>query len=320
MDNIIKLNSVYKDYIWGGTKIRDFLRKDTGNMTCIAESWEISTHPAGMSTIAEGQYTGKTLSEYFDIVGWDKLGKYGDKYHQLPILVKYIDAKENLSIQVHPDDSYARTHENDSGKNEMWYIVGAEKGAFIYLGFNRDVTKEEIIQRIAENKLEEVLNRIPVKKGEAYYIPAGTVHAIGKGCLICEIQQTSNVTYRLYDYDRKDKNGFPRELHIEKAVDVLNLSAFDVSSYTARDLNRFGRYFKKMLNKNASCSIIKYEANGDFNYALSDKSVAFVVVFGGRGSIVCGTSTRKVSKGDVFLLSETMIKVIGKCKLIIINL
>ena len=138
------------------------------------------------------------------------------------MLIKFIDAEQNLSVQVHPSDEYALQHENSFGKTEMWYIVEAEEGAGIYLGFNRTVTKEEYEAAIKENRLTELLNFYEVKAGDCYFIPSGTIHAIGKGCLICEIQQNSNLTYRVYDYGRKDKNGKERELHIDKAPRVTN--------------------------------------------------------------------------------------------------
>ncbi|HJA02966.1 MAG TPA: class I mannose-6-phosphate isomerase, partial [Candidatus Gallimonas gallistercoris] len=164
---MIKLKSVYQEYIWGGTKIRDELQKETGDLPRIAESWEVSTHPAGKSIVENGIFRGKTLNEYFDKIGWGIAGRYAARNHQLPILIKYIDAKENLSIQVHPGDKYARKHESDNGKNEMWFVLGADEGAFIYLGFSRDVSKEEVRRRIEENTLEEVLNRVEVKPNEA---------------------------------------------------------------------------------------------------------------------------------------------------------
>ena len=319
-ESIIKLCSVYKNYIWGGTKIRNILHKNSDNMDTIAESWEISTHPAGRSVIAEGNYAGKPLNEYFDCVGWDKVGEYGKKYKSLPVLVKYIDAKSNLSIQVHPDDKFARAVENDSGKNEIWYIVGADKGAFIYLGFKTAVTEEEVRKRIADNSLEELLNKVHVKKGEAYYIPAGTVHAVGKGCFICEIQQTSDVTYRLYDYGRVDAQGNPRELHIEKALQVLDYNAFDLNKYSSRDIEHVGRYLGKMLVEQDGCGFIKYEAEGDFVYASSKERVAFAVVYGGKGTISCDGDSRKTSIGDTWMLTGQTIKFTGKCKAIIIHL
>lgn len=319
-ERIIKLQSVYKDFIWGGIKIREVLHKDTGQLKKIAESWDISTHPMGQSIIAEGQFAGKTLGEYFDIVGWDKLGDYGTKYHRLPVLVKYIDAKESLSIQVHPGDVYARLHENDSGKNEMWHILGADEGAYVYLGFNRDVTRREVEKSIADNSIEKLLNKVPVKEGETYFIPAGTVHAIGKGCLICEIQQTSNVTYRLYDYDRVDANGNKRELHLEKALDVINFSAMDVTKNSSTDIAQVGKYLKDMLTGYDRCSIRKYEATGELSCQFGRSRINFVLILSGKGNLTCEDETLQIGVGEVYLINSPSVKISGKCNALVVSL
>ncbi len=319
-ERVIKLQSVYKDFLWGGIKIREVLYKDTGQLNKIAESWDISTHPMGQSIIAEGQFAGKTLGEYFDIVGWDKLGDYGVKYHQLPVLIKYIDAKESLSIQVHPNDEYARAHENDSGKNEMWYILGADAGAYIYLGFNKNVTRREVEERISDNSIEQLLNKVSVKEGETYFIPAGTVHAIGKGCLICEIQQTSNVTYRLYDYDRVDVNGNKRELHLEKALDVINFSAMDISKNSSTDIAQVEKYLQDMLTEYDQCNVRKYEATGKFFYQSSQPRVNFVLILSGKGNLTCEDETLPIGVGEVYLINSSSIKISGKCEALVISL
>ena len=180
-----------------------------------------------------------------------ELGENVKVFHFFPVLIKFIDAKENLSVQVHPSDEYALKHENSFGKTEMWYIVEAEQGAGIYLGFNRDVTKDEYETAIKEKRLTELLNFYEVKAGECYFIPSGTIHAIGKGCLICEIQQNSNLTYRLYDYGREDKNGNERELHIEKALQVTKLTKHEKKALSG-DLLGVSKYFtvKKLCIKN----------------------------------------------------------------------
>jgi len=206
---IKKLIPECKDYVWGGKKLIEKYGKKTQNEIC-AESWELSFHRDGLTKV-EG---GETLLQS---VGKAELGSNLEGFEFFPLLIKFIDAKQNLSVQVHPSDSYALKNENSYGKTEMWYIVEAEEGAGIYLGFNRDVTKEEYEQAIANNTLPSLLNFYKVKAGECYFIPSGTVHAIGEGCLICEIQQNSNLTYRVYDYGRG------REVHVEKALAVSNL-------------------------------------------------------------------------------------------------
>ena len=211
---IEKLIPAYKDYIWGGTALAESYGKNT-DMRPLAESWELSFHKDGPCRLSNGM----TLSES---VTSKELGKKLHSFSEFPMLLKFIDAKSDLSIQVHPSDEYARKHENSLGKTEAWYIVSAEDSAGIYLGFNRDVTKEEYEKAINDGTLCSLLNFVKVKAGECYFIPAGTIHAIGAGCLICEIQQNSNVTYRVFDYKRKDKNGKERELHIDKALEVTN--------------------------------------------------------------------------------------------------
>ena len=215
---IEKLYPECKDYIWGGTKLKTEYGKITTKTPC-AESWELSFHKDGLTKLSNG----KTLAE---CVSAKDLGENTKNFPFFPMLIKFIDAKQDLSVQVHPSDDYALKNENSFGKTEMWYIVEAEEGAGIYLGFNKDVTKEEYEKAIKENRLTELLNFYKVKAGDCYFIPSGTIHAIGKGCLICEIQQNSNLTYRVYDYGRKDKFGNERELHVDKALKVTSLNKF----------------------------------------------------------------------------------------------
>lgn len=315
---MIKLKSVYQEYIWGGSKIHELLHKDTGTLPRVAESWEVSTHPAGKSIVENGAFRGKTLNEYFDQIGWGTAGRYAARNHQLPILIKYIDAKENLSIQVHPNDKYAKKHEGDNGKNEMWFVLAADEGAFIYLGFSRDVTKEEIKRRIADNTLEEVLNRVEVKPNEAFYIPAGTVHAIGAGCLICEVQQTSNVTYRIYDYGRTDENGKPRELHVKKALDVLDYRRTEIADLKRRDTMSMERYIDGMFGRNGKCTLLKYEAEGDLTILLPVSHLTFALVIDGSGKLYAGDSEEAFERGDTWMIHGRATRVSGKCKVLFV--
>jgi glucokinase-like ROK family protein len=242
----MKIERLYpecKDYIWGGNKLKTSYGKQTDKTPC-AESWELSFHKDGLTRLASG----KTLMES---VTESELGENITNFPFFPVLIKFIDAEQNLSVQVHPSDDYALQNENSFGKTEMWYIVEAEQGAGIYLGFNRDVTKEEYQVAIKENRLTELLNFYEVKAGECYFIPSGTIHAIGKGCLICEIQQNSNLTYRVYDYGRKDKNGNERELHIDKALAVTTLTKHE-NKVLSGDTLGISKYFtvKKLCAKN----------------------------------------------------------------------
>ncbi len=215
----LKFRGVYKDYIWGGNSMRERFGIET-DISPIAESWVLSCHKDGESKISGGEYDGLPLSEYIknnpSVLGTACIDK------ELPILIKFIDAMESLSVQVHPDNEQAREWENQNGKTEMWYVVENKKHAKITHGVKEDITKDTLEKAILENTLEELLNTVPSKKGDVFFVEAGTIHAIGAGNLIAEIQQNSNVTYRLYDFGRKDKNGNPRELHIEKGVKASN--------------------------------------------------------------------------------------------------
>ena len=218
---ILKLLPACKDYLWGGQRLKnEFNIEYDGDI--LAEAWELSCHPDGPSIIAEGEYEGKTLKEYLDENGMEVLGTHCRRFREFPILTKFIDARDNLSIQVHPSNGFALQNEGQYGKTEMWYVLDAEPGAFLYYGFKQEISREEFAERIRENTLLEVLNAVEVHKGDTLFIESGTLHAIGKGILIAEIQQNSNVTYRVYDYGRVGKDGKKRDLHIEKALAVTN--------------------------------------------------------------------------------------------------
>lgn len=218
----MKLEAPLKEYLWGGTRLKDEYGKKT-NLDKVAESWELACHKDGKSKIVNGEAAGLFLEDW--LAGQDKsvLGTNAASFPYFPLLIKLIDAKGDLSVQVHPDNDYAMRVEGEYGKTEMWYIVDCEPGASLLYGFKEKISKEEFERRIADNTLLEVCNRVPVKKGDVFFIDSGTLHAIGKGILICEIQQNSNTTYRIYDYGRVGKDGKPRELHVKKAIDVTKL-------------------------------------------------------------------------------------------------
>lgn len=205
------------DYLWGGTRLsRDFNKGPAGEL--IAESWELSCHPDGSSFLADGTPLGRYLEKHPEAAGTAMHGKT-----EFPVLVKLIDAADDLAIQVHPDDAYARLHENQSGKEEMWYVIDAEPGAKLYVGLVRALTPEEFDRAIREKRLLACLKSYEVKAGDSFFIPAGTIHAIGAGCFVAEVQQNSNVTYRISDFDRLDAQGHKRSLHIPQAKDVAVL-------------------------------------------------------------------------------------------------
>ena len=216
------LEPAFKSHLWGGTRLRDNFSKES-HREIVAETWECSTHPDGPSLVASGAFRGQTLRRVLQSHPQWAGGPCPDG--QLPVLLKLIDAKEDLSVQVHPDNQYARVHENGAlGKTEMWYILDAAEGAAIVYGFLHPVTPQQIRQSVEQGCLQQHLRRIPVKKGDVFFIPAGMVHAVGAGILLAEIQQNSNITYRLYDYERRDENGFTRPLQLDQALAVARLS------------------------------------------------------------------------------------------------
>ena len=215
----IKLKPALKDYLWGGTRLKTEFGLES-ELDKIAEAWVLSCHSDGPSVATEGEFAGEPLAEIAQKLGTDCLGTRGAEFPFFPILIKLIDAKSPLSIQVHPSDEYALENENQFGKSEMWYIVDCDPGAELFYGFSREISADEFASRIENDTLIEVLNRVPVKKGDCFFIDAGTIHAIGEGILIAEIQQNSNCTYRVYDYGRVGADGKPRELHVEKAKKV----------------------------------------------------------------------------------------------------
>ncbi|MCD7886925.1 MAG: mannose-6-phosphate isomerase, class I [Clostridiales bacterium] len=217
------LSPVGKDYLWGGNRLNEDFAKGI-DLHPLAETWECSTHPDGLSVVASGEFQGQTLRDVLREHP-EFLGTHPKAAECLPILIKLIDAKQDLSVQVHPDDAYAREHENGSlGKTEMWYVLDATRDAKLIYGFYHDTDEETIRRSLADGTVEKHLQKVPIRKDDVFFIPAGQVHAIGAGALIAEIQESSNVTYRLYDYDRVDKNGTPRALHIDRALEVADLS------------------------------------------------------------------------------------------------
>ena len=219
--SILKLKPCCKDYIWGGRRLADEYGIPC-DKDILAEAWVLSCHPDGPSVIVNGPSQGKTLAEYIQANGNQVLGTHCRRFRDFPILVKFIDANQHLSVQVHPGNRYALSQEHQYGKTEMWYVMDAAPNSFLYYGFKREVSREEFARRIQEDTLLDVLNAVPVQKGDVLFIESGTIHAIGAGILIAEIQQNSNVTYRVYDYGRVGKDGKKRDLHIEKALAVTN--------------------------------------------------------------------------------------------------
>ena len=222
----LKFKTIFKDKIWGGQKIKTILNKDFSDLPNCGETWEISGVEGNISIVKEGPLAGESLQSILkkykgDLVGEDIYKKFGDEF---PLLVKFIDANDDLSVQVHPDDALARKRHNTYGKTEMWYVFQADEDATLNSGFNRALTKAQYLEYFDKGQLMDILNIEKVKADDVYFLPAGRVHYIGKGCLLAEIQQSSDVTYRMYDFDRKDDQGNLRELHTEDSLDAIDFT------------------------------------------------------------------------------------------------
>lgn len=303
---IFKLIPAYKGYLWGGNKLKKDFNKDCEE-NIIAESWELSCHKDGQSTIGTGKFKGKTLKNFLEAENYRPLGENCVEFSEMPVLIKLIDANKPLSIQVHPDDYYAKQNEGQSGKTEMWYVLDAEPDSKIYYGFNRNITKEEFLKRIEDKSIMEVLNAVEVKKGDVFFLEPGTVHAIGAGIVVAEVQESSNVTYRIYDYDRKDSKGNHRELHVNKAVEVLNFNK-------QRDRYRFGEHIAKCKY----FTVDEEKVNGVYNDEATEDTFHSLLILKGCGKIQCGDQSLELKKGDsIFICAGSGEYTIeGRCNLI----
>jgi len=315
-----KLKPAVKDYLWGGNKLNLLFDKNV-NLEPLAETWECSTNPDGTSLIVSGEWKGRTLSEVIkkhpEIVGKHILDD------QIPILVKLIDAKEKLSIQVHPSDEYAKKFENGGlGKTEMWYVLDADDDAYLIYGFKTNVTKKIIKKAIADGTLETYLNKVRVKSGDVFYIEAGIVHAIGAGILVAEIQENSNLTYRLYDYNRVDKNGNLRELHVNKALDVMNMNSVSKIKKPMHTYRFKKGIVEELLYKCKYFDVNKYRIDEkELNFERIGDSFKVLLFIEGQAEIVCIDENLNVHKGEcVFIPANAeKISIKGKVTFLLIS-
>ena len=297
---LVKLKPGVKDYIWGGTYFKAF-NKGT-SLDRVSECWELSVRDNNSSIIASGKDKGKLLSE---VINKEDIGPVMDRFPYFPLLIKLIDAKENLSVQVHPSDDYALKYEQSFGKSEMWHIISADKGSGLYVGLNKDYSKEEIEKALKEGNIINCLNFFEVKPGDTFIINPGTIHAIGAGVRLIEIQQNSNLTYRLYDYNRVGKDGNPRELHIKKALDVIDYKQYKVVKtgdelladnkyFTVKEVN-FDKELEINANERAFISFTFLEGEGLVNDIPYSKYDTFFLPYGkkclikGKGKVVIST-------------------------------
>jgi len=303
------------DYIWGGTKLIDDFKYET-DKSIAAEAWVLSCHKDGSGIVKNGELSGKTLPEAIGLLGKSALGKNAAKFSYFPILTKLIDAKQSLSVQVHPDDEYALRVEGEYGKTEMWYIVDCDEGAELIYGFKDNITKEEFENRIKQNTLTEVCNFVPVKKGDVFFITAGTLHAIGKGILIAEVQQNSNSTYRVYDFGRLGADGKPRELHIEKALDVTKCEKPTLPYGQVGETKTFDFGKERTL---ASCELFtaKLISLKTSKTIKNDDSFVSLLVLDGEIELKYSDITEKCVKGDsIFIPAGISAEISGNAEIL----
>lgn len=317
-DLLVKMEPCFKDYLWGGNKLRDKYHKKC-DYDIVAESWEISAHNSGQSSVAEGQNKGLLFSEYLDIIGKEEWGWKCQAFDKFPLMIKFIDAKQNLSVQVHPEDEYALRVEEQYGKNEMWHVVECDENSYLYCGLKEDISKEQLKKALKEGTILDILNKIPVKKGDTFFIEAGTIHAIGAGILVCEIQQNSDVTYRLYDYGRKDEYGNYRQLHIKQALDVANLKKWKNFRNTKLPASFVMDSEIELIGECKYFQCVKYTVSGYLEVMNDESSFRTITVLRGSGDIVYGENKYAFQIGDNFFLcaGKQKLYVHGNCELII---
>jgi len=300
----LKFEPILKDKIWGGTKLKSLFNK-AAETDKLGESWELSGYENDESVVTNGFLAGNTLPELIEIYMGELIGdSIFDEYGlSFPLLFKLIDANENLSIQVHPGDEVAAERHNSYGKTEMWYVVDAEPGAVLIIGFSEDCSRDTYLDALDEGLVEDLLQKVPVKKGDVFFIPAGLVHAIGKGVVVAEIQQSSDITYRIYDYKRVDDQGNERELHTEQALDVINFNASKEPKtvYTplmneVTPLVSCNYFTTNMLRFNKSIARQYAKIDSFVSYMCLDGN--FVIDFGGEKTIV--------NKGDTILIPASI--------------
>ena len=309
---------IYKERIWGGTKLKDFLNKSFEDNR-IGESWELSTVANDVSVVSNGKFAGLNLNELIEkypteILGTKSVEKFGLEF---PLLFKFLDAKEDLSIQVHPNDELAKLRHNSFGKTEMWFVMQADENSRLVVGFKNKTNKNDYLKHLEDKTLVAILNEMSVKKGDTFFLETGTVHAIGAGILIAEIQQTSDITYRLYDWDRKDANGKGRELHNDLAVDAINYEETNTKVQ-----------YKKKTNESVNLVDCPFfttnilEVSGNYNWKKKKDSFTVFMCTEGSFVLVTSNSNSEFKKGDTVLIPAIMdeFQIIGETSLLEITI
>lgn len=302
----LKFKTIFKDKIWGGEKIRTVLKKDFSPLKNCGETWEISGVAGNISEVESGSLAGKSLTELIGEYKGDLVGQkvYAQSGTEFPLLVKFIDANEDLSIQVHPDDALAQKRHNSLGKTEMWYIIQADAGAKLISGFNQEITKESYLQHLTDNKLAAILNEETVFAGDVFFLPAGRVHTIGKGLLLAEIQQSSDITYRIYDFDRVDDAGNKRQLHTEEALDAIDYAYYP--EYKTAYKSQKNELVQVVNSNYFTTNILDINQPLTRNYGNFD---SFVI-------LVCleGEATLRYNSGEIYVRAGDSILVPAKLK------
>ena len=314
---ILTLYPTLKETIWGGRTLIDEYGFETDGDNA-AEAWLLSCHKDGPSFVTNGQYKGKTLAEVIEAEGTEVLGTNNKDIRDFPVLIKIIDARDKLSVQVHPDDEYAYKYENENGKTEAWYVLKCDEGASLIYGVNHDMKREEFAAAIENGTLLDDVNVVSVKPGDVVFIPSGMLHAIGEGILLAEVQQSSNSTYRVFDYMRRDKNGNLRELHVKKAVDVVDLSVAAVDFSAEGKPEAKGDASKTYLTGCEYFSMTRVELEGSYTDTADEKSFVSLLVLEGEGTLFCGEQEIELKKGaSVFIpASKGEYKITGKLEIL----
>lgn len=304
----LKFKTIFKDKIWGGQKISTYLHKDFGSLPNCGETWEISGVKSDVSVVADGELEGQSLAELLERYKDELVGKkvYAHFGNIFPLLVKFIDANEDLSIQVHPDDELAKKRHNSFGKTEMWYVIEADPGSTLIAGFNRELNEQQYLDAFNSGHILDILNKEDVNAGDVFFLPAGRVHTIGKGLLIAEIQQTSDITYRIYDFDRLDDKGNKRELHVQEA-----LAAIDFKHYPEYKTNYQPE--KNHAVELVSCpyfttNLLDFTKSTLKDYTNLDSFVIYVCVEG-EFTVKYGDNRCEVKMGECILLPKSIDKV-----------
>ncbi|MCR8558041.1 class I mannose-6-phosphate isomerase [Mucilaginibacter sp. BJC16-A38] len=305
----LKFKTIYKDKIWGGNKIKTYLHKDFGDLPNCGETWEISGVKSDVSVVANGALEGESLAELLEKFKGELVGEkvYAHFGNIFPLLIKFIDANEDLSIQVHPDDELAKKRHNSFGKTEMWYVIEADPGSTLIAGFNRELTQQEYLDKFNSGHLTDVLNKEDVKAGDVFFLPAGRVHTIGKGLLIAEIQQTSDITYRIYDFDRVDDKGNKRELHTEEALAAIDYKHYP--EYKTQYQPKKDETVHLVSCPYFTTNLLDFTTGTTKDYSNLDSFVIYVCVEG-EFTVKADGSEYPVIMGDCILLPKTISNVV----------